>query len=89
MAQKPLLIVSTGQTFAHMRDALGDFDDWIAAGLQAGSQPLRVLRWDARSSGPAPALETLAGVVLTGSHEMVTQALPWSEQLAAWLRKCV
>lgn len=38
---------------------------------------------------PLPAPETLAGVIITGSHDMVTEHLPWSEAVAVWLRDAV
>ncbi len=40
---------------------------------------------DVRAGTPLPLYETLAGVVITGSHDMVTDRLPWSERTAAWL----
>jgi len=83
----PILIVQTGRTHAHIRKRLGDFDDWIAAGLREGSA--EVLTHDAQGSQPPPPLHTIAGIVLTGSHAMVSDREPWSEALVPWLRQAV
>lgn len=87
-ALRPLLIVQTGRTHDHIRERLGDFDDWIATGLRAGSAEVRV--HDATASGtPPPEHNTLAGIVLTGSHAMASDREPWSEALVPWLQQAV
>lgn len=82
----PLLIIQTGNTFAEVRNNKGDFADWIAAGL-ASTQPC--LRLDAHTGATLPPPSSLAGVVISGSHAMVTDREEWSERLAAWLKNCV
>ncbi len=83
----PVLIVQTGRTHAHIRERLGDFDDWIATGLREGGA--EVLTHDAQGNQPPPSLHTVAGIVLTGSHAMVSDREPWSEALVPWLRQAV
>lgn len=83
----PVLIVQTGRTHVHIRERLGDFDDWIAAGLREGGA--EVLTHDAQGSQPPPPLHTVGGIVLTGSHAMVSDREPWSEALVPWLREAV
>lgn len=84
---RPLLIVQTGRTHDHIRERLGDFDDWIAAGLREGGAD--VLTYDAHSDTPPLAPGAVAGIVLTGSHAMVSDREPWSEALVPWLRAAV
>ncbi len=36
-----------------------------------------------------PGVDGQAGVIITGSHAMVTKRLPWSERAAQWLRDAV
>lgn len=85
--RKPLLIVAAGKTFADIREAQGDFDDWIAAGL---GDALPLLRIDAQQEAAAlPDPSELSAVVVSGSHAMVSHREPWSEQLALWMRRCV
>ncbi len=86
-AAKPLLILKTGSTHAHIRAHLGDFDDWIAMGLHAGGATVQVC--DAAAGGVPPPLEAVCGVVITGSHAMVSERQPWSEALVPWLRAAV
>jgi len=83
---KPLLILLAGRTFPEISREQGDYPDWIAAGLGA-LLPLQVL--DARDMPCLPEPATLAGVVVSGSHAMVSDREDWSEHLAAWLRRCV
>ena len=82
----PLLILKAGATFPALAQTLGDFDDWIRTGLDAPGLGIRVV--DARH-GELPPPQALAGVVITGSHAMVSDREPWSEAAAAWLRGAV
>lgn len=82
---KPIAIIVTGRTYPSISADLGDFEDWIARGL-AGQALIRVHVCDGAS---LPAPTDLSGVVISGSHDMVTDRLPWSEALADWLRRAV
>lgn len=86
-ALNPILILKTGSTHPHIRERFGDFEHWIAAGLHAGGATVSV--HDARIGLAPPAHNTLAGVVITGSHAMVSEREPWSEALVPWLRTAV
>ncbi len=80
---KTLLIVKLGSTCPELADQRGDFEDWIAEGL--GPTPTPVQTIDPVRGDPLPAYDALAGVVVTGSHAMVTDRHPWSEQTGQWL----
>lgn len=83
---KSIFIVLAGRTFPAISSAEGDYEDWIGAGL-GSSLPQQVLSaWD---SPEFPSLTEVAGVIVSGSHAMVTDRLPWSERLGAWLKSCV
>lgn len=88
MPALPLLILKTGSTHPHIREQLGDFDDWIAAGLRAGGAAA-VQSHDAQTDGLPASPDQFAGVVLTGSHHMVSEREPWSEALVPWLQAAV
>ncbi len=81
---KPLLIVRAGKTFPAIEAKIGDFPDWIAAGLGALSVPLEVVDPQSQHLPAEP-----SGVVITGSHAMVTDREGWSEAVAGWLRGLV
>lgn len=85
---RPLLILKTGSTHEHIRAQLGDFDDWIAHGLRRGGASA-VRTHDARGAQALPPPDALAGLVITGSHSMVSDREPWSEALVPWLQMAV
>lgn len=84
---KPLWIIKTGVTFATTREAYGDFEDWIIEKLNSDGPAIRVI--NVLKGERLPAGEGACGAVITGSHAMVTDGEPWSEALAAWLRRYV
>lgn len=102
-APRPILIVKTGDTLDTLRPNIGDFEHWIETGLTAGAgtgsgdkadpanthQPPPIQVLDARHANPLPGPETLAGVVITGSHAMVSDREAWSEALVPWLARLV
>lgn len=85
-SEPPLLIVKTGSTHTEIAASWGDFEDWIAAGL-GSALPIRVI--DPRTGAALPDPSRVTGVIVTGSHSMVTDREPWSEQTAEWLRAAV
>lgn len=84
---RPLLILKTGDTYEALREPRGDFEHWVADGLADAALPVLVL--DPRKGDALPAATEIAGVVLTGSHSMVSHREPWSERTAAWLADLV
>lgn len=88
MPALPLLILKTGSTHAHIREQLGDFDDWIAEGLRQGGAT-DIETHDAQQQAPTRPSTAFSGVVLTGSHSMVSECEPWSEALVPWLLAAV
>ena len=84
---KPLVIFKVGSTHPEIAAELGDFEHWIASGLPANAPPVKVV--DPRAGDALPSPSEVAGVIVTGSHSMVTDREPWSEQVAGWLRDAV
>lgn len=80
---KGLYILKVGTTFPRTAARLGDFDAWTAGALGPVAGEVRIL--DIENGAPLPALEECAGVVITGSHSMVTDDLPWSIRLENWI----
>ena len=86
-ATRALLIVKLGEAHEQIRERLGDFDEWIAAGLQsAGASTITV---DPRAGETLPNPRDVAGIVITGSHAMVTHRDDWSVALMPWLADAV
>jgi GMP synthase (glutamine-hydrolysing) len=81
--RRPLAILKAGSAMAPVRERFGDFEDWLRAGLRLPESDLRLVR--VAEGEPLPAPDECGGVVITGSHAMVTDNLPWSVALAQWL----
>jgi len=81
---KRLLIIKTGSTLPMLKTKMGDFEDYILRQLPGIPDylvaPVTEKLW-------LPAYDGLSGVVITGSHAMVTDREEWSEFTAEWLRK--
>jgi GMP synthase (glutamine-hydrolysing) len=84
---KPILIIKTGSTFPEISKDRGDFEDWIIGGM--GLDRNRFLIVDVSLGELLPDYEEISGIAITGSHEMVTNHVGWSESTAAWLPKAV
>ena len=84
---KPLIIFKVGNTFASLRESIGDFEDWIMAGLNCPDYPIQIV--DPREPISLPDPQELTAAIITGSHSMVSDREPWSERLAAWLQHAV
>ncbi|EKF73661.1 glutamine amidotransferase [Alcanivorax hongdengensis A-11-3] len=79
----PLLIIKTGSTYPQIREHYGDFENWICQAVGSGSAVQVV---DISQDGELPSPASLCGVIITGSHAMVTDQRPWMARLMAWLR---
>lgn len=84
---KKLFILKIGDTLPDLAARRGDFEDWFITGLGLGSDQLSV--FDPRNGADFPPLEQVAGLLLTGSHSMVTEHLNWSERAARWTKSAV
>ena len=84
---KSWLIVKMGSTFPVLKERLGDFEDWILAGMGVARQEAEVANPPAGDPLPNPG--GFAGIVMTGSHAMVADRERWSERLVPWLRQVV
>ena len=82
-----LVIVKAGDTFPALAKTQGDFDNWVVAGLGLPAEAIQVVNPRRATALPEPA--ACAGVVMTGSHAMVTDWTPWMARLAGWLRRVV
>lgn len=84
---KPILIVKAGGTYADMADRFGDFDDMFLQRLDPTAGPIETVC--PFSGEPLPSVASLSGIIITGSHDMVTDKHPWSEKTAAWIKQAV
>jgi GMP synthase (glutamine-hydrolysing) len=83
--KKKIYIIKVGTTFSNTSKQFGDFDTWTMSALgQAGVETcvVDVINGDEKS---LPEPEKCAGVVITGSHAMVTDELSWSVKVEKWI----
>ena len=86
-AGERILILKMGDTLPALKSRRGDFEDWIAAGLGLGREEVSVV--DVPRGDPLPPASGQAGIIITGSHAMVTERREWSERAARWLQDAV
>jgi GMP synthase (glutamine-hydrolysing) len=78
-----ILIIKTGTGLPSLAARGGDFEDWILDGMRLPGDRATVAEvW---CGAPLPAYDSIAGIVITGSVDMVTAHEEWSERTAAWL----
>ena len=80
---KKIVIIKTGDTFPTIAEQLGDFEDWIFQGLSIGKENVRVV--DVPNGDALPAVEICKGIVIAGSHAMVTGNFSWSVAIEQWV----
>ena len=80
-------VIKTGTTFPNTARKYGDFEDWTCAGLCVA--PNQVCLVDAQRDDCLPSAQECSGVVVSGSHSMVTDGLAWSYRLAEWIVELV
>lgn len=81
---KQLLLIQTGEAPEPIYARLGGFAEWFRAAMELAPEQLRIVRVD--QGERLPAIDGVAGAVITGSGAMVTDRECWSEDTAAWLR---
>lgn len=81
---KKLYIFKVGDTFANTKETLGDFDDWIKNFIYTNSIIETI---DIINNQKLPDFDNTLGVIITGSHAMVTDNLKWSLDTEEWIRK--
>ena len=79
----PVLIVKTGHTLPEVKQEYGDFEQMIKRGMKMRDQDLCVVCPPAGEPLPSP--DGYRGIVITGSHAMVSEREDWSERTASWL----
>lgn len=85
-----LVIIKTGDAFPEVVDQYGDFEQLFINQLSTALPTHLSLKvWDARKQGVPPIPTSFAGIMLTGSHSMVSEQEPWSEALKPWLEQAL
>jgi len=80
---KPVLIIKLGDTLPDLAKQKGNFEDWFMKPFHEVDLATRVI--DPRHGEALPSPTEWAGILLTGSHAMVTDQEDWCRTTAAWL----
>lgn len=86
-SRNTLLLIQTGTPPDEIVSDHGDLPNWFGHLLAPWRNKISVARVYAGEPLPAPDNATIA--VITGSWDMVTERLPWSEMTAAWIREAM
>lgn len=81
---KKILIIKTGTTFPHIIEKYGDFEDFIIK--QVDLMKKDVIVCSVYQNDILPDLKEVSGVIITGSHSMVTDCEPWIIAAEKYLR---
>ena len=84
LSRNTLLLIQTGTPPVEISSDHGDLPVWFGHLLAPWRNKISVARVFAGEPLPAPDNHTVA--VITGSWDMVTERLPWSEMTAGWIR---
>lgn len=84
---RPVLIIKLGDTLPDLAERKGEFEEWFMAPFHEAALPTRVI--DPRKGALLPPPTDYAGILLTGSHSMVTDMEDWCRKTAAWLPEAV
>ena len=87
MSKKPILIVKAGGTYPDMAARYGDFEDWFIARMDRSAGTIQIAC--PFSGEPLPPVASFGGIIITGSHDMVTDQKKWSEETADWVKTAV
>ncbi|MGK2905196.1 MAG: glutamine amidotransferase [Desulfuromonadales bacterium] len=84
---KKIFIIKAGSTFTDTAERHGDFDQMAWRGLCIPQDKICVINASHGEVLPDPG--ACRGVVITGSHSMVTDNLPWSLAIESWIPSLV
>lgn len=81
-ANLKIAIIKTGSTHARLSRIFGDFDQWF----RVEKESVQFTTCDAEGGESLPDINTLDGVIITGSPCMVSDKAPWSVNLETWVQ---
>jgi len=76
-----------GETMPYLYQRRGDFEDWIMAPLEKTRTDFTIVT-PYKENLPSDPTD-FSGVIITGSHSMVTAKEAWSEQTATWIPRVI
>ncbi len=84
---KKIFILKTGTSLPVLVRRFGDFDAWIIRGM--GTQQSDVEVVEVFNGAALPEINRVKGIVISGSHAMITDQPDWISQTAEWIKTAV
>ncbi|MDR1554681.1 MAG: glutamine amidotransferase [Campylobacteraceae bacterium] len=78
------VILKMGDTMEECAQKYGDFEDWVLKTAKLDSKEVKTA--DPRKEN-LPDFNNIQGIIITGSHDMVTDKFDWIEKSQEWLRE--
>jgi GMP synthase (glutamine-hydrolysing) len=72
-----------GDTMEKCAEKYGDFEDWTIKAADLDGENVKVI--DPRKQ-ELPTFQNICGIIITGSHDMVTDRFEWIEKTSEWLK---
>jgi len=85
MPKKKIFIFKTGSTFPHIKEKWGDFDDFVLRESKLNKDQVKII--DNFESAISFETNKVAGVIITGSHDNVTDDKNWMKNLSDLIRQ--
>lgn len=83
---KKFFIFKVGETFKNTKEEFYDFEDWIKNNIYS---KVEIEIVDILNNQKLPNFEDCLGVIITGSHSMVTDNLAWSLYTENWIKDSI
>ena len=84
---KKILILKMGDTLESISKQYGQFPNHIIK--KAGLDEKDIMVVDCVKEEKLPTIEKIKGIIITGSHSMVTDYEPWSVRVSYWLKNII
>lgn len=81
------IIIKTGCTLETLPKTKGDFEDWFLQHLDLPREKVQII--NVQNDESLPHFSQVSGVLITGSHAMVSHKEDWSEKTAVWIKAAV
>jgi len=81
---KKLVIIKTGSTFESISKTYGDFENLFVDKLEKDHDEFLII--DAVAKQNYPKVEEVAGIIIAGSHSMITDNEEWMLNISKWIK---
>lgn len=81
---KDIIILKMGDTLDSVKRDWGDFENHVKSKLNTDENNIKII--DCKKDRLDIEKENIKGIIITGSHSMVTDYEPWSVRVSDWLK---